>query len=132
MVPRASITCVYRTVFPVLLMLTGVAGAAPHSADVDGDYAISLGELLRVVQLREAGTYHCDVMSEDGYALGPGDLLCGFHDSDFVSVDGIIGTRELLRLIQIYYAGRYHDCAAAGDGFCLGEDPGEGEGEGEG
>ena len=39
------------------------------------DYRISLQELLRVVQLYNAGTYHsCDnPESEDGFCAGPPD-----------------------------------------------------------
>lgn len=47
---------------------------APHSADVDGNFSVGMSELLRVIQLYNMRSYHCDLTntSEDGYTPGPG------------------------------------------------------------
>ena len=96
-----------------------------HSADLDEDGRISLSELLRGVQLYNAGSYHCDEDSEDGYAPGPGDQeICVPHASDYAPRDWQIRTHNLLRLIQLYNAGGYHVCPEDAppteDGYCFG------------
>jgi len=104
-----------------------------HSADSDGDFAISLSELLRVIQLYNAtligtGTYyHCDASGEDGYGLGEAvseEEACVPHAVDYAPQDWRVGLSELLRMIQIYNVpGRsYAICpeeAQSEDGFCL-------------
>ena len=49
---------------------SGYAGteAAHHSADVNTDWAISLGELLPVQNYWRSGGYHVDLATADGYA----------------------------------------------------------------
>ncbi|QTA93141.1 hypothetical protein [Desulfonema magnum] len=65
-----------------------VAAAMPdlgdcHSGDYKpADHKISFSELLRVIQLFNSQSYHCDSCAEDGYELGDGDTSCTPHDSD--------------------------------------------------
>lgn len=101
-----------------------------HSADTSEDYMISLSELLRVIQLFNIGSLHCDGTTPDGYNPGPGDTTCTPHDSDYIangtwgSSDWSIALTELLRLIQIFNLGGYHYCPLADpateDSFCVG------------
>lgn len=80
----------------------------PHSADTNGDWKISLSELLRVVQLFNTYGYHCQTGSEDGYAPGDGVRLdCFYHNSDYMNQNWRIELSELLRLIQLYQLGSY-------------------------
>lgn len=90
-----------------------------HAADTDENWAISLSELLRVIQFFNANGFHCQADTEDGFAVGPGDLSCDPHDSDYVPQDWDISLGELLRLIQIYNIalGSYHPDVAGEDGF---------------
>ncbi len=88
------------------LLPTIVAKALPpeaaHSADTDGNWRISLSELLRVILFYNFGAYHVSESSEDGYAPGLGDMIEGWnHAADF---DGNwrISLPELLRMIQLY------------------------------
>lgn len=91
------------------------------SADVNRDLRIDLGEVLRVVQLYNAGEFHCEAGSEDGYGLGGGDRACAAHTSDYAPRDWRIGLSELLRAVQLYRNGGYVACVDAGseDGFCV-------------
>lgn len=119
-----------------LLLLVAVcpAGLAQHSADSDSDGAISLSELLRVVQLYSVGGFHCDAASEDGYAPGAeGAQDCPGHASDYAPDDWRIGLSELIRLIQLYNAEGYHASCGTDDGYATGalpDEPCEGEAEG--
>jgi len=92
--------------------------ARPHSADIDHDFEFSLSEVLRVVQLYNALTHHCDLLGEDGYRTGPGDFACTPHDSDYAPADWRVALSELLRLIQFYNTGGYIACTESEDGFC--------------
>jgi len=95
-----------------------------HSADTDGDWAISLSELLRVIQFFNGGGYHCEPGTEDGYASGAGDTSCTPHEIDYNPQDWDIGLSELLRVIQFYNLGGYEYCPAPDppteDGFAGG------------
>jgi len=96
-----------------------IAVDLPHSADINSNGSISLSEVLRVIQLFNAGAYHCDaVKSEDGYLPGQGDSACGAHDSDYIAPFFAIELSELLRLIQFYTSGGYENCIEGEDGFC--------------
>lgn len=89
-----------------------------HSADMNRNYVVDLGELLRGIQLFNAGQYHCEASTEDGYAVGAGDEGCSPHDSDYKDgADWRISLTELLRLIQFFNVGHYAPSAAAEDGF---------------
>jgi Leucine-rich repeat (LRR) protein len=99
-----------------------------HIADTEGgaaDFHISLGELLRVIQLFNSGGYSCapvGVETEDGYVPGTANQSgCEQHDSDYA--DGgnwAISLSELLRLVQFYNLDGYVQCDVANseDGFC--------------
>lgn len=93
-----------------------------HSADTNRDDRLSLGELLRGIQLYNAGRFHCDISTEDHYNLGAGDEWCAFHDADFDPSDWQLNLSELLRLIQLYNTGAFYLCGNAegqqDDGFC--------------
>lgn len=97
-----------------------------HTADQDGDYKITLTELLRVIQLFNLRGYSCadpPSSTEDGYLPGPGtDHTCVAHDSDYNLQDWSINLTELLRLIQFFNLRGYHPCPGQGteDGFCPG------------
>jgi predicted outer membrane repeat protein len=117
---------------PAEVVLTQTAEPAPtptpggFTADMDGDNAISLSELLRVVMFYNAGGLHCAAapeLTEDGYVSGPGtDQTCGPHASDYrpTGPDWSIDLLELLRVIQFFNGGGYRYCPeeATEDGFC--------------
>ncbi|HPO17484.1 MAG TPA: hypothetical protein PLI09_28885 [Candidatus Hydrogenedentes bacterium] len=92
------------------------------TADQDHDNAISLSELLRVIQFFNSNGFHCQAGTEDGYAPGPGDTSCAPYDSDYNPTDWEISLSELLRVIQFFNSGGYHYCPGEGteDGFCPG------------
>lgn len=103
--------------------LAPVPGAGMlHSADTDGDWSISLSEILRVVQIYNIGGYQCAEGTEDGYTLYVGDTDCAPHSSDYVTQDWRIDLSELLRAVQLYNApGRcYHLREDSEDGFAPG------------
>jgi len=89
-----------------------------HSADTNRDNAIDTSELLAVIQLYHAGSYHCTPAG--GYAPGPGDQTCAPHDSDYAGgPDWSVGLGELLRAVQFHQAGVCRYCGESEDGFCL-------------
>ncbi len=90
-----------------------------HSGDLNRDGSLGLSELLRIIQLYNAGEFHCDATVEDGYALGTGDQTCEPHASDYLEVNFAISLSELLRGVQIYNAGTYTACESGEDGFCI-------------
>lgn len=99
----------------------GAPATGDHSADQDGNGAISLSELLRVIQLFSLNALHCEAGTEDGYAPGPGDTgSCRPHSSDYNPQDWKISLSELLRLIQFYSTGGYYACPGeeTEDGYC--------------
>jgi hypothetical protein len=110
-----------------------IEGGAPlfnparHTTDIDFDGAVSLGELLRVVQFFNSGGYRCapaEVESEDGYLPGPGDYAsCRAYSPDYNPQDGAVSLNELLRVIQLFNIGGYDWCPdaepATEDGFCV-------------
>lgn len=117
-----------------LLCATG-ATAPQHSADTTPDNAISLSELLRVIQFYNVGGVQCSEGTEDGFAPGAGPQDCAPHASDYAPQNWVVSLSELLRLIQFYNSPGYHCCAETNseDGYCPGPGggvcPGEGEGE---
>lgn len=104
----------------------GSASCSPfagiHGADQNHDQAIGIQDLLRVVQLYNMRSYHCDATSEDGFAGGPGDTVCLRHNADFEDTEFAIDLSEVLRQVQIfnYDDGHYHPCFGSEDGFCPG------------
>ena len=97
--------------------------AAFHTADTDQSLALSLSELLRVVQLYNAEGLHCAADSgstEDGFEPGadPGAQSCLPHDTDYLPQDWVVSLSELLRAIQFFNAKGYAPCGLGEDGFC--------------
>ena len=88
-----------------------------HSADSSRDGSFSLSEVLRVIQFYNAGAYHLDSSTEDGYAPGTGETGGTYHDADYAPADWHIGLVELLRLIQLYNLGAYNTAPGSEDGF---------------
>jgi len=108
-------------------LVTAKFSVPVHSGDQNGDYQISLSELLRVIQFFNVGAYHCAASpqaTEDGYAPGINAAAqeCTPHSSDYNPQNWIISLSELLRIIQFFNSGGYSDCPDAGseDGFCPG------------
>ncbi len=109
------------TIFVALLfLLVEPALAQSHSADTDTDYALSLQELLRVIQLYNAGEHHCDGSGEDGYAIGNTDRSCDAHSADYASPLWSLSLSELLRQIQLFSSQTFGCSESTEDGF----DPG--------
>lgn len=90
-----------------------------HAIDfMDGDYQISLDELLRAIQFYNSNGFHCDPNGEDNFAPFPGSRNCKRHSADFLIFDWNIDLDELLRLIQFYNSPGYFVCEGSEDGFC--------------
>jgi len=94
----------------------------PGPSDRQGDWRISFQEVLRMIQLYNAGSFHCDASTEDGYAPGSGDASCTPHASDYWGggPDWQVQLAELLRLIQLYNTGCYQCQSGTEDGFAPG------------
>ena len=122
--------------------LTISPAPAQHSADTNGDFKLSLSELLRVIELyntrfgtTRTGHYKVQEGSEDGFAANP-DLSNSettpnvrFHSADS-NQDGKLNLSELLRVIELYNTragtvrtGAYHVQTGTEDGFAPGPDP---------
>jgi len=106
----------------VVLAVLAFPAAAQHyhSADTTHDYAISLNELLRVIQFYNSDGFCCQGGTEDYYAPGPGDTSCAAHDSDYAPQDWAVSLSELLRLSQFFYSAGYHTDCASEDTFAPG------------
>ncbi len=102
---------------------TGVSLPGPARVDVNGDYQISLSELLQLVQHYNVGAYHCDADSTDGYTTGPGAQDCPPLEMDSAPQDWAISLPELLRGIQLYNSGVYFPCPGSEDGLCVPAEP---------
>ncbi|MCC6142329.1 MAG: PQQ-dependent sugar dehydrogenase [Candidatus Hydrogenedentes bacterium] len=92
----------------------------PLSSDRNGDFHISLSELLRVIQFFNSGGLHCEAGTEDGYAPGPGDETCPHSDQDYKPTDWTVNLSELLRQIQFFNSAGYSYCPGKGteDNYC--------------
>lgn len=99
-----------------------VAAAAWSTVDQDKNNAVSLSELLRVIQFYNTGALHCEAGTEDGFAPGQGDQSCAPHSADYAPLNWVISLSELLRQIQFYNSGGYSYCPGASteDAFCPG------------
>jgi len=89
---------------------------------VNGDWHLSLSEVLRVVQLYNAGGYGAEADTEDGFAPGNGKQQAGVpHDADYTG-DWTIDISELLRVVQLFNApgGAYYRASGTEDGFVPG------------
>jgi len=107
-------------------LLQEIDGGIVMSADINADFVIALTELLRMIQLYNAGGYFCAATpgdSEDGYRTSPPagvEPACLLHSIDR-NTDKVISLSELLRGIQIYNIGGYSFCGVEQnpeDGFC--------------
>jgi Ca2+-binding EF-hand superfamily protein len=98
----------------------GLGAEWAHSADSNRDWAVSLTEILRVIQFFNMDGYHCAESTEDGYGPGPAEeKACRPHDTDYMLQDWRIDLSELLRLIQLFNSpGRaYYAAEGTEDGF---------------
>lgn len=93
-----------------------------HHADTNQDGRMSVGEVLRVLQLYNSRAYACDGTAEDGYRPAAGPQDCTPHNGDYAPQDWQIDLSELLRVIQFYNADahRYHADSTTEDGFSPG------------
>jgi hypothetical protein len=91
-----------------------------HTGDLDLSGRIGLSELLRVIQIYNSLSLHCQAGTEDGYALGEGLRTCTPHAADYAPQDWSIGFSELLRIIQFYNSPGYYPCPGTEDGYCPG------------
>ncbi|MBI1319109.1 MAG: DUF5011 domain-containing protein [Candidatus Hydrogenedens sp.] len=90
-----------------------------HSSDIDGNGVVDLPELLRVAQFYNAGEYHCDDQSEDGYAPFDGDRSCMPSTADYNPQDWNISLSEVLRMIQYFRVGGIVYCpGTTEDNYC--------------
>ncbi|MBI1320069.1 MAG: DUF5011 domain-containing protein [Candidatus Hydrogenedens sp.] len=108
-------------VFELIEALAGEASI--HRGDLNADGRFDLTEMLRIIQLYNAGAYVCDSNGEDGYSVAaPGSGLdggCLPHAADYSPKDGSISLSELLRLIQFFNLGGYTFCkGSTEDDFC--------------
>ena len=88
-----------------------------HSADTDHNWRISAVEVGRVVGFYNAGGYHVDAGTRDGYAPGDGPHEDPTHTCDYDPPDWTITAVELSRLVTFYNAPAYHPDPPTADGF---------------
>jgi len=90
-----------------------------HTGDLDCDQAFGLDDILRMIQLFNAGRFRCAPGEDDAYGLGAGDTLdCTRHDADFAAPAFELSLSELLRALQLFNLGGAVPCAEGEDGFC--------------
>lgn len=90
-----------------------------HSADVNQDFVFDLSELLRVIQLYNAGGYGCNPATEDGFEPVGDASDCDPHSSDYEGGDFILTLSELLRTVQLFNLRGYYLCPGLNeDNFC--------------
>ncbi len=110
---------------------TNVSAMPFSSADTNYDFRVELSELLRVVQFRNEGGYHCAETpnaTEDGFVAGVGAAwACARHTSDYAPPDWSLNLSELLRLVQFFNqpGHAYHYSPGTEDGFAPGSGPSE-------
>jgi len=92
-----------------------------HTADVNKNGILDLSELLRIIQLYNAGVFAPGI-GEDGY--GPPryweDIHNVPHDLDYRPRDWQFSLAEVLRAVQYFNTGGYRWCPDSEDGFCPG------------
>jgi len=90
-----------------------------HSGDPNADFIFDLSEVLRVIQLYNAGSFGCEADTEDGYAPTSDDTTCDAHSSDYIDSDFNISLSELLRTLQLFNLTGYYLCPGiTEDNFC--------------
>jgi hypothetical protein len=105
------------------LEITNINNA--HTADIDGNLQIELSELLRIVQLYNAGSIGCAIpigSTEDGYSTDGVNQDCVAHPSDYAPQNWSLSLSEVLRAVQMFNLGAYSPCPAPDqteDGFCI-------------
>jgi hypothetical protein len=94
-----------------------------HTGDTTGDGEFNLSELLRVVQLYNAGVFSCGT-GEDGFQVGQaGGQTCQSHGADYSggTPNWRLTLTELLRIVQFFNLQGYYRCQTASeDGYCPG------------
>ena len=94
-----------------------------HTGDTTGDGEFNLSELLRVVQLYNAGVFSCGT-GEDGFQIGQaGGQTCQSHGADYAGGEPNwrLTLSELLRIVQFFNLQGYYRCQTASeDGYCPG------------
>lgn len=96
----------------------GEGEASTYSADINRDRAISLSELLRVVQFYNSDRIGCQQGTEDGFLPNGTDESCSPHMGDYAPQDWRFNLSEVLRCIQVYNIGGYEMCDGSEDGIC--------------
>ena len=108
-------------------------GSLFHTADTDHNWAISLLELTRVIELynyrsggQRTGEYHAVAGTEDGFGPGPGSHTGTPHSAD-ADANWHISLLELTRVIELYNyrsngqrTGQYRAVTGTEDGFTPG------------
>ena len=89
-----------------------------HSADTNEDNALSLSELLRIVQFYNSERFGCQSGTEDGFLPNSTDENCEAHHGDYSPQDWQLNLTEVLRMIQVYNIGGYTMCEGTEDGIC--------------
>lgn len=117
------------------------AGPRFHSADINRDGQLGVGELTRVIQLYNTrlgtvrtGAYRVNASSEDGFdpdfSSSTASPLTSYHTADNNPADGRVSLEELTRVIELYNTrvgtirtGAYHARGDTQDGFVSGTAP---------
>jgi len=90
-----------------------------HTGDLDCDQALGLDDILRMIQLYNAGRFRCQAGEDDAYATGIGNTVnCARHDADFETPFFRLSLSELLRALQLFNLGSVLPCGEGEDGFC--------------
>lgn len=97
----------------------GEGEAEFHHGDTNEDHALSLSELLRVIQLFNSDRFGCMNGTEDGFLPNGSDESCDAHQGDYSPQDWTFNLTEMLRMIQIFNVGGYEFCIGSEDGVCL-------------
>jgi hypothetical protein len=111
---------------------------ARHSADLDGNFRLTLNEVTRVIELyrtrnatEQTGAYAVNASTEDGFApdatrANVAATLTKYHSADS-DKDGRISLAELTRVIELYNyregtlrTGKYRAQASTVDGYAPG------------
>jgi hypothetical protein len=121
LVPDLTVEPAPRRIACVWIPQGGEPGSAEETTATVWVRAVSLTELLRVIQFFNSGGLHCAAdlgATEDGYTPGAGASTCAVHSSDYNPQDWKVGLSELLRLIQFFNSSAYAPCDDGEDGYC--------------